>query len=128
VAAIDTEQCHPERPGLVTAEAVLANAGFELASEALHLGKKLVLRPIHGQMEQEANALACEQLGLGAVLRALEPDAVRRGLEGPAATPRPVPDWVGGFVGWISRGVWRDVDGLVEASWRQAPRVPQPVS
>lgn len=113
---------------LATAEAVLANAGFELASEALHLGKKLVLRPIHGQMEQEANALACEQLGLGAVLRALEPDAVRRGLNGPVTTPRPVPDWVDGFVQWISRGKWNDVDRLVDASWRRAPRVVEPVS
>jgi uncharacterized protein (TIGR00661 family) len=113
---------------LATAEAVLANAGFELASEALHLGKKLVLRPIHGQMEQEANALACEQLGLGAVLRGFEPTAIRRGLEGPAAEPRPIPDWVDEFVRWISRGNWRDVAGLVEASWRQAPRAPQLVS
>jgi uncharacterized protein (TIGR00661 family) len=110
---------------LATTETVLANAGFELASEALHLGKKLVLRPIHGQMEQEANALACEQLGLGAVLRALTPATVRGGLEAPGTTPRPVPDWVGCFVRWISRGTWRDVDGLVEDSWRQAPPAPR---
>ena len=113
---------------MATAEAVLANAGFELASEALHLGKKLVLRPIHGQMEQEANAMACEQLGLATVLHGLDPATVRRGLEGPAATPRPVPDWVDGFVRWISRGKWSDVEALVEASWRQAPCAPQPVS
>lgn len=113
---------------LATAEAVLSNAGFELASEALHLGKKLVLHPIRGQMEQEANALACEWLGLGAVLRELAPNTVRRGLEGPATESRPVPDWIDRFVGWISRGVWSDVDRLVEAAWRQPPRPHRAVS
>jgi uncharacterized protein (TIGR00661 family) len=107
---------------LVTAEAVVANAGFELASEALHLGRKLVVCPLRGQMEQEANALACEQLGLAAVIRRLESETVRRGLERPPGAPRPVPNWLGALTAWINRGTWSDVGPLVEAAWRQPPR------
>ncbi len=113
------------RSDLATAEAVLANAGFELASEAIHLGKKLVLRPIRGQMEQEANAMACEQLGLGVVLRRFDPHAIRRALDEAPRVTRPVPDWVGELAAWIDRGRWRDVDVLTNAAWR-APAVGRP--
>jgi hypothetical protein len=107
---------------LATAETVVANAGFELASEALHLGKTLVVSPLRGQMEQQANALACEQLGLAAIIRRVTSDALRKALAVPTSPPRPVPDWLGELVAWISRGAWRDVDSLVEAAWRQPPR------
>ncbi|MEX0584788.1 MAG: MJ1255/VC2487 family glycosyltransferase, partial [Natronospirillum sp.] len=45
---------------------VICNAGFELVSEALHLGKRILVKPIAGQMEQASNALALKRLGLGA--------------------------------------------------------------
>lgn len=110
---------------LATAQAVLANAGFELASEAIHLGKKLVLWPIHGQMEQEANALACEQLGLGAVLGTFRSDDIQRALAQAPSVAWPVPDWVGELVRWIDRRAWGDVDALVKAAWQApAPMIP----
>jgi uncharacterized protein (TIGR00661 family) len=111
------------RHDLATAEAVIANAGFELTSEALHLGKKLVVRPLGGQMEQEANALACEELGLAAVIRRLDAEVVRKGLKRPPGPPRPVPDWVGELTAWIGRAAWRDVEPLVASAWSQAPRI-----
>jgi predicted glycosyltransferase len=43
---------------LVQASAVISNAGFELISEALLLQKKILVKPLHGQMEQASNALA----------------------------------------------------------------------
>lgn len=113
---------------LATAEAVFANAGFELASEAIHLGQKLVLWPIRGQMEQEANAMACEQLGLGLVLRTFDPDAIQRALDEAPSALRPIPDWVGELVAWVNRGAWSEVDRLVEAAWRSPQKVPGPVA
>lgn len=50
---------------LQTCSGVICNAGFELASEAMHLNKKLLVKPVFGQMEQHSNALAIEQLGYG---------------------------------------------------------------
>lgn len=49
---------------LARADAVLSNAGFELISEALQLQKKILVKPLHGQMEQASNALALCKLQL----------------------------------------------------------------
>jgi uncharacterized protein (TIGR00661 family) len=45
--------------------AVLSNSGFELVSEALQLQKRILVKALQGQMEQESNALALTQLQLG---------------------------------------------------------------
>ena len=43
---------------------VICNAGFELGSEALLLGKKLLVKPVKRQMEQASNVLALQVLQL----------------------------------------------------------------
>ena len=43
---------------------MLSNAGFELISEALQLKKRIMVKPLQGQMEQQSNALALQQLRL----------------------------------------------------------------
>ncbi|TAK96424.1 hypothetical protein EPO05_01815, partial [Patescibacteria group bacterium] len=50
---------------LASCRAVVANAGFSLISEALHLGKPYLAMPIGGQFEQVLNAYRLEQLGYG---------------------------------------------------------------
>jgi uncharacterized protein (TIGR00661 family) len=45
--------------------AVISNAGFELVSEALQLQKRILVKALLGQMEQQSNALALTQLKLG---------------------------------------------------------------
>lgn len=47
---------------------VICNAGFELASETIHLNKKLLVKPVAGQMEQHSNAAALEELNYGKVV------------------------------------------------------------
>ncbi|MBF8458073.1 glycosyl transferase [Kaistella sp. G5-32] len=44
-------------------EGILCNAGFETPAEALFMGKKLFVIPIHNQYEQECNAFALEKMG-----------------------------------------------------------------
>jgi len=61
---------------LAESSAVITNAGFELVSEALHLGKKILVKPLARQMEQISNAKALEELNLGTVMKRLDPDAV----------------------------------------------------
>lgn len=45
-------------------DGVLCGAGFELPSEALFLGKKVMVIPMIGQYEQECNAESLRQLGV----------------------------------------------------------------
>jgi uncharacterized protein (TIGR00661 family) len=48
------------------AKAVIANAGFSLISEALHLGKPYLAKPVKNQFEQTFNAYYVDKLGYGA--------------------------------------------------------------
>ncbi|HHP7233145.1 MAG TPA: MJ1255/VC2487 family glycosyltransferase [Desulfobacterales bacterium] len=103
----DLEQCR----------GVITNAGFELASEALHLGKKLLVKPLAGQLEQVSNALAVEQLGLGMVMERLDRNAVALWLEQPAGSPMSYPDVAGLITDWIESGRWEDIEGLAKQAW-----------
>jgi uncharacterized protein (TIGR00661 family) len=51
---------------LVSADAVIANAGFSLLTEALHLGKPYLAIPVEHQYEQAFNAYWVGKLGYGA--------------------------------------------------------------
>lgn len=56
---------------LQSAEAVLSNAGFELISEALQLKKRILVKPLLRQPEQESNAKALAELGVADVCTTL---------------------------------------------------------
>ncbi len=49
---------------IASSEGVLMGAGFEGPSEALYLGKKLLVVPMKGQYEQQCNAEALRQMGV----------------------------------------------------------------
>src|SRR6195256_2453157 len=51
---------------LTGAKAVIANAGFSLVSEALHLGKPYLAMPVENQFEQTFNAYHLDKHGYGA--------------------------------------------------------------
>lgn len=53
---------------LATSRAVISTAGFTLTSEALYLGKPLLVAPNHGIFEQTLNALFLERDGLGSAV------------------------------------------------------------
>src|SRR5690606_7995674 len=54
---------------LYRSERVICNSGFELISECLYLGKSVLTKPLHGQMEQLSNAHALEVLGYATVIK-----------------------------------------------------------
>lgn len=85
------------------AAGVICNAGFELASEALQMGKKLLVKPLRAQMEQLSNALALEQTRLGAVMPQLDPKAVDIWLEQGRALQVIYPDVAQIIVDWLLR-------------------------
>lgn len=49
---------------MISCEGVLCGAGFETPSEALYLGKKLMVIPMRNQYEQTCNAVALDQMGV----------------------------------------------------------------
>ncbi len=61
---------------LVNARAVVANSGFSLVSEALHLGKPYLAMPVSHQFEQIFNAYWLEKSGYGAYWEELNKERV----------------------------------------------------
>ena len=89
---------HPDVDGfladLASAKAVISTAGFTLISEALYLGKPLLVMPNGGIFEQTINALYLEREELGEAImhRAPEPGDLRAFLERAESHPGRRPD------------------------------------
>lgn len=101
---------------------VIGNAGFTLTSECLHLGVAVLVQPIHGQLEQESNALALERLGLGTVTRRLSRADLQRWLGQPAPAPQRYPDVTGALVDWLDSGAGESPGALSDRLWAAARR------
>jgi uncharacterized protein (TIGR00661 family) len=102
---------------LIESSGVITNAGFELASEALHLGKRLLVKPLCGQMEQASNALAIDILKVGMTMKKLDGNIVSKFLKSNAPEPMDYPDVAAMIAEWIGRGNWEDTDDLVNKAW-----------
>lgn len=102
---------------------VICNAGFELPSETLHHGKKLLVKPLHRQMEQLSNALALEQLRLGEVMRELDPATLASWLATDQAHMVRYPDVAGAVAEWLLRGDLNIDQSWIEAIWQRARKV-----
>src|SRR3979411_1700976 len=61
---------------LVAAKAIIANAGFSLVTEALHLGKPYLAVPVEHQFEQIFNAYWVDKAGYGAYWEELNKERV----------------------------------------------------
>lgn len=101
---------------------VICSAGFELPSEAIQLGKKLLVQPVVGQMEQQSNALALQQLGYASVTRRLDSQQIRTWLARPQPAPRPFPDVAAALAAWIGKGQPQPFDSLAKALWEETER------
>ncbi|CAM3164485.1 MJ1255/VC2487 family glycosyltransferase [Vibrio ordalii] len=100
-------------------DGVIANGGFELPSEALSLGKKLLLKPLLGQFEQQSNVATLENLGLAASMEFLDPSALRRWLDENQAERVVYPNVAKALVEWIQNGQWDNHSDLSQSLWRQ---------
>ena len=107
---------------MLTAEGVICNAGFETPSECLQLGKKILVKPLHKQMEQIANAVALKQLGWGDSMETLCANAVEQWLNAePPGQQVSYPNVAQAIVEWVLAGNWQqaDVARLSEQLWAQ---------
>ncbi|MGL5332188.1 MAG: glycosyltransferase family protein, partial [Aeromonas veronii] len=111
----------PSRHGFIAVLAgcrgVISNAGFELASEALTLGKKLLVKPLGGQFEQLTNGKTLEMMGLATLMDVLDANLVRTWLD--SASPGAVcyPDVAGELARWLAAGADESVASLSRRLW-----------
>lgn len=96
---------------------IISNAGFELASESLQLGKKILAKPLHAQMEQISNAAALQQLGYGHVMHDLDSAAVEHWLYDDHAIHITYPNIAKVLVQWIQNGMPEMDTDFIEAVW-----------
>jgi uncharacterized protein (TIGR00661 family) len=102
--------------------AVICNAGFELSSECLSLGKRLLVKPQGRQMEQASNALALRQLGYGAAIEELDAAKIRDWLEHESPVPQlEFPDVAKAITAWLEVGDFgeRALHTLSNSLWRR---------
>jgi len=98
-------------------EGVICSAGFELPSEAIQLGKKILVQPVAGQMEQKSNALALDQLGFGSVASELTEAAIGRWLPLRAPQPHQYPDVAKALVDWLLHHRGENIVHLQRQLW-----------
>ena len=90
---------------LYDCEGIISNAGFELASESLQLGKKILAKPLHAQMEQISNAAALQQLGYGQTMNELDTNIIESWLHNSSAVRITYPNIAQAIVQWIQEGM-----------------------
>ena len=84
---------------------IISNAGFELASETLQLGKRLLAKPLHMQMEQLSNALALAELNYGSIMKDLDSSIIEPWLYDSRAVRINYPNVARYIVQWINDGM-----------------------
>ena len=102
---------------LYDSSGIISNAGFELASEALQLGKKILAKPLHSQMEQISNAAALQQLGYGHTMNDLDISAIDRWLHDNHAVHITYPNIAKVLIQWIQDGMPEMETDFIEAIW-----------
>lgn len=117
-------QWHPTsiknfKQSLQHSNGVIANAGFELSSESLQLGKKLLLRPLDGQFEQLSNASTLRQLELCETMFRLDTDSVEDWLQSASIEPITFPDNPHILIDWLVRKNWNDTQQVCDELWKQ---------
>ena len=97
---------------------IISNAGFELASEALQLGKKILAKPLRSQMEQISNAAALKELGYGHTMTDLnERSVIEHWLQENHAVHLTYPNVAKLLVQWIQEGMQPMDADYIESIW-----------
>ena len=96
---------------------IISNAGFELASEALQLGKKILAKPLHAQMEQISNAAALKQLGYGQTMNDMDSSVIEEWLYDNHAIHITYPNIGNVLVNWIKDGMPEMEPDFIETIW-----------
>ena len=102
---------------LSDAAGVITNAGFELASECITLGKKLLVKPLIGQYEQICNALALQVLCRASVMDYLDQNILAKWLDIENHPPVHYPNVAQKITQWIQQGQFNEIKALSDSLW-----------
>jgi uncharacterized protein (TIGR00661 family) len=97
---------------------VIANGGFELSSECLQLGKKLLIKPLHGQFEQLSNAKTLDELGCCTIMMDLDPERLEKWLDQPQGQPIKFPSDPSILIDWSVSRQWHDTESVCKELWQ----------
>ncbi len=98
---------------------VICGAGFELPSEAMILGKKLLVQPIKGQMEQQSNAFALNKLNMATVCHKFNHEVIKHWLNNNTENTHSFPNVAEQFTHWLERGDHSNISSLNQALWQE---------
>ena len=122
--------CKPSRVSfpkdLHRCQGVICNAGFELAAEALQLGKKILVKPLNKQVEQYCNALALENLGWGSTMNSLDAEKVSAWLNNKTHIKLHYPDTAAAVAKYIENGNFDSYATLASDLWSKTRLPEQP--
>lgn len=104
---------------LASCSGVISNAGFGLSSEALQYGKKILVKPLQGQMEQLSNAEALLQLNLGDVAYEYDDQKLLQWLKKPNPQAVVYPNVARAIVNWLASGRVQKPAQLAKDLWNQ---------
>ncbi|MCH8553015.1 MAG: glycosyltransferase [Natronospirillum sp.] len=110
---------------LAQCASVITGAGFELTSEALHLGKRILVKPTRGQMEQMSNAHALRLLGLAETMNTLDTGKVGDWLQNGRKARVNYPDVAAALARWILAGDWTCRESLLAELWSDVEGLPE---
>ena len=98
---------------------IISNAGFELPSEALQIGKKMLLEPMQGQTEQIANADVLNQLNWCQTANKIEAHHIETWLNSDDAKQIIWPNVADILVQWIKADTLNSLPELSDRLWAQ---------
>jgi uncharacterized protein (TIGR00661 family) len=96
---------------------VISSAGFGLLSEAIHYGKKLLVKPLMGQVEQLSNTRALVDLGFGMIMDHLDSKKLATWLASPEVLPHPFPNTARAIASWIALGMEESLPRMTKRIW-----------
>lgn len=97
---------------------LICSAGFGACSEAIHYGKKLLVLPLAGQMEQASNAAALQALGYATITdKSMDFTTLLRWLDQAPAAQLRFPDVAAELAHWIVNGRQTPLEEFSRELW-----------
>ncbi len=98
---------------------IITNAGFELPSEALQMGKKLLIEPLQNQTEQISNANILEQFNWSRTEKKITPEHIKQWLKGDEPKQIKWGSVANQLAKWIKTGKGENLKQLSDDLWKK---------